>query len=86
VLRGKVSARFAAGQSLTTVHIPFIPVFAGVPEFSWEIIDQPAVRARSPVVYRFGARIELKRSGSVGLPLDAELEFRALLASTERAA
>ena len=86
LLQGKVSARFAAGQSLTTVHIPFIPVFPRVPEFSCRIIDQPAVRARSPVVYRFGARIELKRAASVGLPLDVEIEFRATLANTERAA
>ena len=86
LLRGKVSARFSPGQSLTTVHIPFIPVLPRVPEFSCEIIDQPAVRARSPVVYRFGARIELKRAGDIGLALDVEVEFRATLANTERAA
>jgi hypothetical protein len=86
LLRGKVSAGFAAGQSLTTVHIPFVPAFTGVPEFSCEIIDQPAVRARPPAVYRYGVRIELKRSGNAALPLDVEVEFRATLASTARAA
>lgn len=86
LLRGKLIASFAAGQSLATVHIPFIPAFTGVPDFSCEIIDQPAVRARTPVVYRYGVRIELKRSGGTGLPLDVDVEFRATLASVARAA
>lgn len=86
LLRGKVSAAFATGQSLATVHIPFIPAFTCVPEFSCQIIDQLAVRARTPTVYRYGVRIELKRSGNVSLPLDVAVEFRATLASTARAA
>lgn len=76
LMRGRVSASFAAGQSLATVHIPFIPVFTSIPEFSCEIIDQPAVRARTPVVYCYGVRIEFKRSGSVTLPAAVAVEFR----------
>ena len=86
LLRGRVNGGFTAGQSLATVHIPFIPAFTCVPEFSCEIIDEPAVRARTPAVYRYGVRIELKRSGSAGLPLQVDVEFRATLASTARAA
>ena len=86
LLRGKISAGFAAGQSLATVHIPFIPAFSCVPEFACEIIDQPALRARAPAVYRYGVRIELKRSGSTGLPLDVQVTFRATSATTARAA
>ena len=86
LLRGKISAGFAAGQSLATVHIPFIPAFSCVPEFSCEIIDHPAVRARAPAVYRYGVRLELKRSGSAGLPLDVQVTFRATSATTARAA
>jgi hypothetical protein len=84
--RGSVSASFAAGQSLTTVHIPFIPAFPCIPEFTCQIIDQPAVRSRTPVVYRYGVRIELKRTGSVLTPLDVAVEFRATQAIASRAA
>lgn len=86
LFRGRVSAGFAAGQSLTTVHIPFFPAFPCVPDFTCEIIDEPAVRARTPVVYRYGVRIELKRSGSVLTPLDVAVEFRTTQAVASRAA
>jgi hypothetical protein len=86
LLRGRVSAPFAAGQSLAMVHVPFIPVFACMPEFSCQVIDQPAVRTRAPVVYRYGVRIELKRTGSTELPLEVAVEFRAMSASAARAA
>jgi hypothetical protein len=86
LLRGKVSACFAAGQSQATIHVPFIPAFACIPEFSCQIIDQPEVRVRTHVAYLYGVRIELKRSGSVVQPLDVAVEFRATQAETARAA
>ncbi len=86
LLRGKVSAGFAAGQSLATIHVPFIPAFACIPEFSCQIVDQPEVRVRTHVAYAYGVRIELKRSGSTALPLYVAVEFRAAQVSTARAA
>jgi hypothetical protein len=85
-LRGRVHASFAARQSLASVHIPFVPAFGGIPEFTCQIIDQPDVRARAPAVYRYGARIELKRSGNANGPLEVEVEFRATSGDCLRAA
>ena len=86
LLRGKLIASFSAGQSQATLHVPFIPVFACVPEFSCQIVDQLAVRVRAHVAYPYGVRIELKRMGSAVQPLDVAVEFRATQASTARAA
>lgn len=78
VVRGKLTAAFLAGQSQATLHIPFVPPFAGLPEFSCKVVDAPGVRARTPAVYRYGARIELKRSANVDAPLHVAVEFCAL--------
>jgi hypothetical protein len=86
LLRGKVSARFAAGQSQATIHVPFIPVFACVPEFSCQIVDQIAVRVRAHVAFTYGVRIELKRMASAVQPLEVAVEFCATQAGAARAA
>lgn len=78
VVRGKQTAVFAAGQSQTTIHIPFVPPFAVLPEFSCKVADAPGVRARTPAVYRYGARIELKRSAGLETELRVAVEFCAL--------
>jgi hypothetical protein len=80
VVRGKLTAAFLAGQSQATLHIPFVPPFAVLPEFSCKVVDAPGVRARTPAVYRYGARIELKRSANVEAPQQVAVEFCALAA------
>ena len=77
-LRGKIIAEFAAGQSFANVHIPFFPPFAGVPEFSCELTGAPSVRAKAPAIYRYGARIELKRTGEMASAMRVEVEFLAI--------
>ena len=85
--RGRLQAEFAAGQSVAVVHIPFCPSFGVIPEFTCEIIDAPAVRARSPAVFRYGARVELKRSGDASHPARVAIHFRAsATANASRAA
>jgi hypothetical protein len=76
-LQGQIVAEFSAGQSIATVHIPFCPAFCDLPEFSYEIVDSPSIRARTPAVYRYGARLELKRSGDITGPDRAEIRFSA---------
>ena len=86
-LRGQTLAEFAAGQSVAVVHIPFCPAFELLPEITCEVIDAAAVRARAPAVYRYGARVELRRSGDVSHPTRAVIRFRAgVAANTSRAA
>ncbi|MBI3862780.1 MAG: hypothetical protein HY290_12895 [Planctomycetia bacterium] len=77
VVHGCVIARFEAGQSLATAHIPFQPPFDRVPEFTCEAVHEPGVRVRSPAVFRYGARLEVKRSAA-GLPLELPLPFHAV--------
>jgi hypothetical protein len=75
--RGQIVAWFAAGQSVAFVHIPFVPAFGRVPEFSCEVVGDPSIRSRSPAVYRYGARVELKRNGELANAIRAEIRFEA---------
>lgn len=77
VCRGRFVAHFAAGQSIAAVHIPFIPVFERVPEFSCEVVGQPSIRARTPAVYCYGARLELKRAGDLSNATRVEIRIQA---------
>jgi hypothetical protein len=81
LLRGQVQAEFAAGQSTTVVHIPFCPPFALLPEVTCAIIDAPTVRTREPAVFRYGARVELKRAGDVSASVRVSVGFRASVAA-----
>ncbi len=74
-VQGKALARFAAGQSVTTVHLSFTPAFAAIPEFTCEVVDAPFVRSRTPAVYRYGARLELKRTGDTAPAVRVEIRF-----------
>ena len=75
--RGQTIAHFADRQSVVTVHIPFVPAFDRVPEFACDVVDDPSIRARAPAVYRYGARVELKRTGDVSTTARASVRFEA---------
>ncbi len=81
VCRGRRVARFAAGQSVATVHIPFMPAFDWLPEFLYEVVDDPSIRSRTPAVYRYGARVELRRTGAISNPIRVEIRFQASAAA-----
>lgn len=78
VLEGRVVVKFRAGQSLATAHIPFLPPFDRVPDFSCDAPADPAFRIRAPAVFRYGARLELKRSGDVSHAVEVPVEFQAI--------
>jgi hypothetical protein len=84
-LEGHAVAEFAAGQSVTALHIPFSPAFLRVPAFSCETADDVAVSVRKPAVYRYGARVELKRAGDTSKPARIEVRFRAMAAAPNSA-
>ncbi len=86
ILHGRTIAEFAAGESLATVHIPFCPPLRTIPQFSCEVIGEPSIRARAPAVYRYGARLELKRSGKDATRARAEVRFQAIVAIDSRRA
>jgi hypothetical protein len=80
IVRGSILARFEAGQSLATVHIPFHPPFTVVPEFTFEAVDAGAVRVRTPAVFRYGARLELKRNDQSDEAWQTSVRFQAVSA------
>ena len=77
-LRGQLRVEFASGQTQTTAHIPFWPPLATAPEFSCEVLDERSVRAR-PAVFRYGARLDLRRTSDVAAPLEVNVRFFATL-------
>jgi hypothetical protein len=79
--RGRRVAQFAAGQSVATVHIPFVPAFDSLPEFSCEVVDDRSIRSRTPAVYRYGARVEFRRIGVISTAIRVEIRFQASAAA-----
>lgn len=76
-LEGVMQVDFPAGQSTVTVHVAFCPPFQRTPAFHCQVPANPGVRLRASVAYPYGARVELKRTGSPSEPLTVELEFDA---------
>ncbi|MBS0266770.1 MAG: hypothetical protein JSS02_32885, partial [Planctomycetes bacterium] len=48
------------------------------PEFSFQIVDGGDVRARTPAVFRYGARLELKRTAELDESLQVKVQFKAV--------
>ena len=71
-IEGSVRVLFATGQRTVSVHVPFSPPFAVAPQVECELVSDEDVRSKVSVVYPYGIRIELKRSGS---DADAEVEL-----------
>ena len=62
VAEGSFRVRFAAGQRLAPVHLPFSPPLADTPEFECEPADDSDLRFRTTAVHAYGVRIEVSRS------------------------
>ena len=87
IVRGQALASFAAGQSIAIVHVPFCPALARIPQFICDVDDAPSVRPRAPAVFRYGARIELKRTGDTSHTARVRVRFSATVrANSSRAA
>lgn len=85
-LEGVSVAEFAAGQSTTTLHIPFHPAFSRAPNFECQTSEGAAVRIKGSAAYTYGGRIELKRSGNDSSAARVEVRFSATLDWLSRAA
>lgn len=60
---GSFRVTFAPGQRQASLHVPFLPPFAATPELETSIgEDESSVRHKVAAVFRYGARIELRRS------------------------
>jgi hypothetical protein len=84
-IEGAIRVSFAAGQRAASVHVPFSPPFAAVPQVECETIGDDSARWKVSVVYAFGMRVELKRESS-DEPSEIELSYSAVCQSAAEAA
>ncbi|MBC7820967.1 MAG: hypothetical protein IAG10_29125 [Planctomycetaceae bacterium] len=80
-IEGAIRVSFAAGQRAASVHVPFSPPFAAVPQVECEAIGDDPARWKVSVVYAYGMRVELKRESS-DEPAEIELSYSAVCDSS----
>lgn len=71
-IEGAIRVPFTSGQKAASIHIPFSPPFAAVPQVECEIVGDEPARWKLSVVYAYGMRVDLKRESSDG---EAEIEL-----------
>lgn len=86
VAEGSFRVRFAAGQRLAPVHLPFSPPLADTPEFECEPADDCDLRFRTTAVHAYGVRIEVSRSGNCEEEATAEVSWMASAALSDSVA
>jgi hypothetical protein len=84
-LEGTTWAEFHPGQKVVAVHVAFCPPFIRSPTLVCSA-DSANARVGLTTVYPYGARVELKRSGSVADSLQVAVTFQATLESAQSAA
>lgn len=80
-VEGAIRVPFVAGQKAASIHIPFSPPFASVPQVECEIVGEEPARWKLSVVYAYGMRVDLKRESS-DEPAEIELSYSAICEST----
>lgn len=73
----RLCVKFAAGQQQETVHVPFSPPFARVPELFCETDEDGVFRLKAAAVHPYGARIEVRRAGRGDVPAEVEVHIFA---------
>lgn len=86
VAEGAFRVRFAAGQRLAPVHLPFSPPLADTPEFECESADGSDLRFRTTAVHAYGIRIEVSRSADCDQAATFEVAWMASAALNESVA
>lgn len=79
-IEGAIRIAFAVGQRAASVHIPFSPPFAAVPQVECELDGGEPARWKVSVVYAYGMRVELKRESS-DESAEIELSYSAVCES-----
>lgn len=80
-IEGGIRVSFTAGQRAASVHVPFSPPFAAVPQVECETDGDDPARWKLAVVYAYGMRVDLKRESS-DEPVEIELSYSATCEST----
>lgn len=86
VVEGWLRVEFPAGQRETTAHVSFCPPLSGPPEMETEDLDGADLEVRVGTVFPFGARLSIRRSGSIAQPYSARIGFVAVVAANQKAA
>ncbi|NQV26350.1 MAG: hypothetical protein HQ518_18500 [Rhodopirellula sp.] len=86
VAEGAFRVRFAAGQRLAPVHLPFSPPLADTPEFECEPADDSDLRFRTTAVHAYGIRIEVSRSSDCNEEATVEVAWMASATLSESVA
>ena len=81
-LEGCVRVPFVAGQRAASVHVPFSPPFAAVPQVECEVTGNEAARWKLSVLYPYGMRIEIKRGASEDAA-EIELAYSAICETSQ---
>ena len=80
-IEGAIRVPFLSGQKAASIHIPFSPAFAAVPQVECEIVGDEPARWKLSVVYAYGMRVDLKRESSDG-EAEIELSYSAICEAT----
>ena len=80
-IEGAIRVPFTSGQKAASIHIPFSPPFAAVPQVECEIVGDEPARWKLSVVYAYGMRVDLKRESSDG-EAEIELSYSAICEAT----
>ncbi len=80
-IEGAIRVLFVAGQRAASVHVPFSPPFAAVPQIECETDGDDPARWKLSVVYAYGMRVDLKRESS-DESAEIELSYSATCEST----
>ncbi|TWT39249.1 hypothetical protein [Blastopirellula retiformator] len=77
VVYGFLRADFAVGERHQTLHVAFCPPLASPPEMELCQVEGPEVSVKTSLVEAHGARVELRRSGSLDEAFSVVLELHA---------
>lgn len=85
-IEGWVRVEFAAGQREAIVHVAFCPPLPGIPEIETEDLEGTDLEIRVAAAFAFGARLSVRRSGSLAESSIARVGFFAQARAANRAA
>jgi hypothetical protein len=85
-IEGWVRVEFAAGQRETMIHVAFCPPLPGIPEIETEDLEGADLEIRIAAAFAFGARISVRRSGTLDASSTDRVGFIAQARSVNRAA
>lgn len=85
-IEGWVRVEFAAGQREAVVHVAFCPPLPGIPEIETEDLEGTDLEIRVAAAFAFGARLSVRRSGSLTESSIARVGFFAQARAANRAA